>query len=200
MILAAEEAHERATSVQRAVEVLERGGLVVYPTDTAYGLGCDSDNKRVLERLYQVKQRDRKKPLSLICADMSVVSDYGKLSNVAFRLMKRHLPGPFTFVLPAGRRVPKHLMPRKRTIGVRVPDHPVPLALAEGLGRALVTTTVCLEGNPALNEPWAIESEFGNVVDLILDGGPLPPGRQATVVDLLGDPEILRQGIGELET
>ena len=199
MILPAEDAHERDRSVEQAVEALERGGLVAYPTDTAYGLGCDSENRRAIERLYQVKQRERKKPLTLICGDMSVVSDYAKLSNVAFRLIKRHAPGPFVFVLPAGPRVPKHLMPRRRTIGVRLPDHPVPLALAAGLGRALVTSTVCLEGNPPLNEPWAIESEFGHAVDLILDGGPVPPGRQSTIVDLCdGEPDILRQGVGVL--
>ena len=142
MILPAEEAHEREQAVAQAVEVLERGGLVVYPTDTAYGLGCDSDNRRALERLYQVKQRERKKPLALICADMSVISEYAKLPNVAFRLLKQSLPGPFTFVLPAGRSMPKHLIHRRRTVGVRIPDHPVPVALAAALGRAIATPVI----------------------------------------------------------
>ena len=199
MILPAEEAHERDQAVARALATLEAGGLVVYPTDTAYGLGCDSENRRAIERLYQAKQRDRKKPLALICPDLSTLSEYGKVPHVAFRMMRQALPGPFTFVLSAGPRTPKHLMPRKREIGIRVPDHPLPRALAEGLGRALVTSTVCLAGNPPLNEPWAIESEFGAAVDLILDGGPLPPGRESTIVDLTdGEIDILRQGIGEL--
>lgn len=199
MILAAEEAHQQARAVEQALHALQRGALIVYPTDTAYGLGCDSDNRRAIQRLYQLKQREQKKPLSLICADLSVVSDYAKLPNAAFRLLRKHLPGPFTFVLPAGPRVPKHLMPRRRTVGVRIPDHPIPQALAEGLGRALVTSTVCLEGNPPLNEPWAIESEFGHALAVILDGGMLRPGRQSTIVDLCdGAPEILRQGVGEL--
>ncbi len=200
MILPAEQAHQHDAAVTRAVAALEAGGLVVYPTDTAYGLGCDSDNRRAIERLYQLKQRELKRPLSLICPDLSAVSEYAKVSNTAYRTLKHHLPGPFTFVLPAGSKAPKTLLPRKRkAVGVRIPDHPIPLALALGLGRALVTSTTCLEGEAALTEPWAIQSEFGHSVELILDGGALPPDRESTVIDLRHDvPTILRQGIGEL--
>jgi len=200
VILPAEEAHQYEAAVARAVTALTAGALVVYPTDTAYGLGCDSDNRRAIERLYQLKQRELKKPLSLICPDLSAVSEYTKVSNTAYRILKDHLPGAFTFVLPAGSKAPKTLLPRKRkAVGVRVPDHPIPLALARGLGRALVTSTTCLEGEAPLTEPWAIQAAFGHSVEFILDGGVLPSDRESTVVDLReGSPNILRQGVGEL--
>ena len=129
MIVPAEQAHQHDAAVARAVAALEAGGLVVYPTDTAYGLGCDSDNRRAIERLYQLKQRELKRPLALICPDLSAVAEYAKVSNTAYRTLKHHLPGPFTFILPAGSKAPKTLLPRKRKVlGVRVPDHPIPQA------------------------------------------------------------------------
>jgi tRNA threonylcarbamoyl adenosine modification protein (Sua5/YciO/YrdC/YwlC family) len=184
--------------IDQAARILEGGGLVVYPTDTAYGIGCDISNRRAIERIYQIKRRDRKHSLSVICADLSSATDYALLPNSAFRILKRCLPGPYTLVLPASRETPRALMPKRRTVGIRVPDHPVPLALTRALGRALCSGTACLDGAPPFCDPYEIEDTLGHAVDMVLDVGPLEPGRLSTVVDLTDEePEILRYGIGD---
>ena len=201
MVIAVHQAHHLGRAAWSAVEALQAGGLVAYPTDTAYGLGCDVESRRAIDRLYQLKRRDPKKPLSLICADLAMVAEYAVVDNAAHRLLRRLLPGPYTFVLPAAPKVPRALMPRRRTVGVRVPDHPVPLALAEKLGRALVTSTACIEDEPPLDEAWEIEQVLGHGLAVVMDGGAVPPGRLSTVVDLTGDdgPVVLREGVGPVD-
>lgn len=185
--------------VARAVEVLSRGGLVAYPTDTYYGLGCDLMSKKAIERLYQLKARDKKKPLSFLCPDLSDVAKYAHVSNFAYRTMKGLTPGPFTFILEATRIVPDMMMTRQKQVGIRVPDAPLARALAAGLGHPLVTTSASDEEDEPLIDARGIKEQLGHGLDLILDGG-VTLMEASTVVSLIGDSiEILRQGKGRLD-
>ncbi|SES84124.1 MULTISPECIES: L-threonylcarbamoyladenylate synthase [Stigmatella] len=186
--------------VARAVEVLSRGGLVAYPTDTYYGLGCDLLSKKAIERLYQLKARDKKKPLSFLCPDLSDVAKYAHVSNFAYRTMKGLTPGPFTFILEATRIVPDMMMTRQKQVGIRVPDAPLARALAAGLGHPLVTTSASDGEDEPLIDARGIKEQLGHGLDLILDGG-VTLMEASTVVSLIGDSiEILRQGKGRLDT
>jgi tRNA threonylcarbamoyl adenosine modification protein (Sua5/YciO/YrdC/YwlC family) len=185
--------------VARAVEVLSRGGLVAYPTDTYYGLGCDLLSKKAIERLYQLKGRDKKKPLSFLCPDLSDVAKYAHVGNFAYRTMKGLTPGPFTFILEATRIVPDMMMTRQKQVGIRVPDAPLARALAAGLGRPLVTTSASDGEDEPLIDARGIKEQLGHGLDLILDGG-VTLIEASTVVSLIGDSiEILRQGKGRLD-
>ena len=187
-------------TIQQAVEVLRGGGIVVYPTDTIYGLGCDITQKKAVEKLYRIRDLSPKKPLAFMCKDLKHIADFAFVSNFQYRTMKRLIPGAFTFVLPASREVPKHMVQKKREVGIRVPDHAVPLALVEALGHPIITTS-CGE-NPEtdlpLADPEAIVRELGDSVDMFLDAG-YGGMEPSTVVSLLGDEvEVLRQGLGEI--
>lgn len=192
--------HPSPRHVQRAVEVLEKGGLLAYPTDTYYGLGCDLFSKKAIERLYQLKGRDKRKPLSFLCPDLSDVAKYGHVSNFAYRTMKSLTPGAFTFILEATRQVPEMMMSKQREVGIRVPDSALARALAQHLGRPIVTTSATnAEGEP-LTDARDIKDALGHGLDLILDGG-VRLMEPSTVVSLIGDTlEILRQGKGRLES
>jgi tRNA threonylcarbamoyl adenosine modification protein (Sua5/YciO/YrdC/YwlC family) len=197
MLLSINPQHPEPRKIQRVVEVLERGGLIAYPTDTVYGLGCDPLNKQAIDRLYQVKGMPRTKPLALICKDLSDLATYAIVENPEYRLLKRFLPGPYCFILNATREVPKMLMTKQKTVGIRVPDHPVPRAIVEQLGRPLVSTTAGRDDEP-LVDPWTIEETFPGL-DLVLEAdvcGSVP----TTVVDLSGgDIRILREGAGPVD-
>ncbi|MFY2563398.1 L-threonylcarbamoyladenylate synthase [Corallococcus terminator] len=198
-ILEVDMEHPSPRHIQRAVEVLERGGLIAYPTDTYYGMGCDLGSKRAIERLYQLKGRDKKKPLSFLCPDLSDVARYAHVSNFAYRTMKGLTPGAFTFILEATRLVPDLMMSRQKQVGIRVPDAPLARELARALGRPLVTTSVSNTQGEPLTDAREIKEEFGHGLELILDGG-VTLNEPSTVVSLIGDTlEILRQGKGRLE-
>ena len=199
MLLRVHSENPQPRVIEQAVRALAGGGIVVYPTDTAYGMGCDIGNSRAIDRLYQVKRRDKKKPLSVLCASLTDVASYAKVSNSAYRVLRRSLPGAYTFVLPAAPLVPRRLMPRRRTVGLRAPEHPVVRALVEGLGRPLVSSSACIEGEEPLLDAVDIEAQLGHAVDIVLDAGPLPAARLSSIVDLCGDlPQVLRQGAGDL--
>jgi tRNA threonylcarbamoyl adenosine modification protein (Sua5/YciO/YrdC/YwlC family) len=181
------------------VQVLERGGLIAYPTDTYYGLGCDLMSKKAIERLYQLKGRDKKKPLSFLCPDLSDVAKYAHVSNFAYRTMKGLTPGAFTFVLEATRTVPEMMMNKQKQVGIRVPDAPLARALAAGLGRPLITTSASDDEGEPLIDAKDIKEKLGHGLDLILDGG-VTLMEPSTVVSLIGDSlEVLRQGKGRLD-
>lgn len=185
--------------VQRAVEVLSSGGLIAYPTDTYYGLGCDLGSKKGIEKLYQLKGRDRKKPLSFLCPDLSDVAKYAHVSNFAYRTMKSLTPGAFTFILEATRLVPEAMMSKQKQVGIRVPDSELARALAAALGRPIVTTSATdAEGEPLIDAK-DIKDALGHGLDLILDGG-VRLMEPSTVVSLIDDQiEVLRQGKGQLD-
>ena len=168
-------------------------------TDTYYGIGCDLFSRKAIDRLYQVKGRDPKKPFSFLCPDLSDVSKFGHVTNFAYRTMRQLTPGPFTFVLKATRVVPDMMMNKQKQVGIRVPDSDLARALAAGLGNPIVTTSATdREGEP-LVDSRDIKDALGNLVDLILDGG-IHPNEPSTVVSLIEDElEILRQGKGEIQ-
>ena len=190
--------HLRGRHVSRAVDVLKDGGVIIYPTDTIYGLGCDITRKDAVERVQRIKRRNAKKPMSFVCADLANVSDYAHVSNFAYRILKRCLPGAYTFVLPATRKTPRMLQTKQKTVGLRVPDHPVPLALASGLGNPVISTSANYSDDEVLTDPYELETTLGREVDLILECGQLPV-QPSSVVSLVGDQvEILRSGSGDL--
>jgi tRNA threonylcarbamoyl adenosine modification protein (Sua5/YciO/YrdC/YwlC family) len=185
--------------IAQIVEILRNGGVIAYPTDTTYGIGCSIMNRKGLERIYQIKQRDRKKPFSFICADLSEVSRYARLTNVAFKIMKRCLPGPYTFVLDASREVPDLLTTKQKTVGIRIPDNPICLAIVRELGVPIVTTSANISGEAPEGDPHAIDDAFGAMLDLVVDGGMLATD-VSSVISLIGDRvELLRKGAGSLD-
>jgi tRNA threonylcarbamoyl adenosine modification protein (Sua5/YciO/YrdC/YwlC family) len=192
--------HPQPRVVERAAKVLEDGGLIAYPTDTYYGIGCDLFSKKAIDRLYGIKGRDRKKPLAFLCPDLSDVAKYAKVSNFQYRFMKQLTPGPFTFVLEATRLVPTMMQTKQSQVGIRVPETPLMLAIAARLGRPIVTTSATDEDGEPLIDARDIKEHLGNRLDLILDGG-VQENEPSTVVSLLNDQiEILRQGKGIIVT
>lgn len=197
-ILEIDAQHPQPRLIERAVSALESGGIIAYPTDTYYAIGCDLLNKRAVEKLYRLKQRPKNKPLSFLCADLSDASKYAHISNFAYRTMKRMVPGPFTFVLPATRLTPEVAMTRQKTVGIRISGAAIPQALVERLGHPLLTTSATWEGEP-LNDPRSIKERLGHGLDLIVDGG-YQVFESSTVVSLLDDEiEVLREGKGKVE-
>ena len=188
--------HPQKRHVDRVVEALHRGGVIVYPTDTVYGLGCDIFNRKAINRIYQIKQAPAGKPLSFVCSDLSDLARYAKnISNAAYRMMKRLLPGPYTFILEASRDVPKFMIGKRRTVGIRVPDNRICLEIVQALGRPVLSTSIAsAEDGIAINDIESIASRYGKTVDVIVDGG-AGVSEPSTVVDLTGDePDILRAG------
>ena len=185
--------------IQRAAEVIISGGVVVYPTDSTYALACHIGDKNALERIRRIRQLSDKHNLTLMCRDLSEISTYAKVSNSAYRLLKAYTPGAYTFILPATAEVPRRLMhPKRKTIGLRIPDHPVTLALLEAVGDPVMSTSLILPDDELpLSEIYDIEDQLGKLVDLIVESGAcgLEP---TTVVDLVdGVPQLLRAGKGD---
>lgn len=184
--------------INKAVEVLKNGGIIIYPTDTVYGIGCDIFNKEALDRVFAIKQDSGTKLLSFVCADLKDISKYAKVSDYAYRTMKHLLPGPYTFILPAAKEVPKKLWSKRQTVGIRVPQHNVALTLVKELGNPIVSTSVTNRKNEILFDPAEIRSIFNSQVDLMLASGNLQGG-VSSIVDLSDDvPEIIREGAGDV--
>uniref|UniRef100_UPI004055F5D0 L-threonylcarbamoyladenylate synthase n=1 Tax=Candidatus Electronema sp. TaxID=2698783 RepID=UPI004055F5D0 len=183
--------------ISMAAEILKKGGVVCYPTDTMYGLGCDIFNQKAVKRVHEIKQRDKDKPFSFMCASLADISQYAHVSSPAYRLLKKHLPGPYTMVLPGSKLVPKIMLTKQKTVGIRLPQSPICLALIEMLGNPVLNTSALREGCAAPADSYAVEELFGGQVDLIIDGGQLFP-EPSTVISLVTDqPEILRAGKGD---
>ena len=199
MIIRVYENNPQPRSIKRAVDVLKSGGLIVYPTDTFYGLGCDLHNKKALKKLYLIKEMDEKSPLSFVSPDLSKVSSYARVSNRAYRLMNKYLPGPFTFILPAMKEVNRYMLYKRKQIGIRVPDSPVCKTLTEELGNPVISTSVPLWREEVLNSGEAIHDYFGEWIDLVLDTGILV-SEPSTIVDVSNDEfKIVRHGKGEIQ-
>ena len=198
MLLSINPENPQARLIDQVCEKLRKGGVIAYPTDTTYGLGCDIFEKRGVRTIYQIKKRDERKPFSFICADLADVSRYAQVSNFAFKIMKRHLPGPYTFVLEATRVVPANLVTRQKTVGIRIPDEPIALAIVRELGHPLVTTSANISGEEPLHDPVEIHEQMGRLLDVVVDGG-VRLGDPSTVISLLGDRiEVLREGSGDI--
>ncbi len=198
MLIAINPDNPQQRLISQVAEVLEQGGVIAYPTDTTYGIGCSIFSKKGVERIYQIKQRERKKPFSFICPTLSEVARYAKVSNYAFKLLKRLLPGPYTFVLEASSVVPDLLQTRQKTVGIRMPDNAICLALVTALGHPIVTTSANISGEEPIGDPREVFRTMGKQLDMVVDGGVLPPD-VSSVVSLLGDsPEVLRRGVGDV--
>ena len=184
--------------INRAVEVLKEGGLIIYPTDTVYGLGCDIFQKKAIEKIYQIKPNLDNKPLSFICADLKDISKYAKVSTQVYRLLKYAFPGPYTFILPAAREVPKKLWSKRKTVGIRVPDNLIAQSLARELGHPIVSTSITNDNGEILNDEESIVKYYRKKVDLILYAGPLRL-TPSTIIDFsTEEPEIVRVGAGDV--
>lgn len=198
MIVEINPTHPQPRLVSQVCDSLRRGGVIAYPTDTTYGLGCDIFSKQGLRNIYQIKHRDARKPFSFICTDLSDVTRYAHVSNFAFKILKRHLPGPFTFVLEATRIVPDSVVTRQKTVGIRIPDDPIALAIVRELGHPLVTTSANISGEEPLHDPREINQRMGKQLDLVVDGG-IRLGNPSTVISLIDDRiEVLREGSGDI--
>lgn len=188
----------QARLIEQAVEMLRFGGVICYPTDTMYGIGCDIFNQKAIKRVYQIKRRPKDKPFSFMCASLANISDYGHVGNSAYRIMRKCLPGPYTFVLSGTKLVPKIMLTRQKTVGIRVPDHPICLALVEALGNPVLNTSAQVEEDgEAVCSAQDVAECFGRQVDLIIDGGTSVPTPSTVVSFLEEPPRILRQGKGD---
>jgi len=184
--------------IRKAAEILREGGIVIYPTDTVYGIGCDLFNKRAIEKIYEIKQRSKKQPFSIICADLKDISSYASVSNYAYKIMRRLLPGPYTFILEASRLVPKILLPKRKAVGIRVPDNAICLALVKELGHPIISTSVTVGENEVLSDPVDMEEEFKHRVDMVIDGGVIVP-EESSVISFIDEvPEVIREGKGDV--
>ncbi len=184
--------------IAQVADRLRSGEIICYPTDTIYGIGCDIFNQKAVKRIHQLKRRPTHKPFSFMCSSLKNVSQYCHISNQAYRLMKRHLPGAYTFILPTMKIVPRIMTSKQKTVGIRVPDNNICLALVEALGNPILTTSAILnEDEIPAGEAYELEERLANVVDLIIDGGPIYP-EPSTVISLTGsEPVILREGKGD---
>ena len=185
--------------VNQVIKQMKSGAIICYPTDTGYGIGCNLFDQKAIKRIIQLKKRPKQKPFSFMCSNLTHISEYAHVSNSAYRLLKRNLPGPYTFVLPGSKLVPKIMVTRQKTVGIRVPTHPICKLLIETLGNPIINTSVLLdEEENSLSEPFEIERYLSNRVDVIIDGGRIFPD-PSSIIDLTGDfPEILREGKGDV--
>ena len=192
MLVSINQENPQKRLISKVVQVLDQGGLIIYPTDTFYGIGCDLFNKKSIKRIYQLKKRPVTKPFSFVCGDLKDISLYAQVSNNAYRIMRRSLPGPYTFVLEGTRLVPKLMLTKRRTVGIRVPNNKICLAIVKALGRPIISTSL------PLDDPSVIHDAYASLVGVVIDGGVISY-EPSTVVSLVNDnPEVIREGKGEI--
>jgi tRNA threonylcarbamoyl adenosine modification protein (Sua5/YciO/YrdC/YwlC family) len=184
--------------INKAVDILKKGGVIIYPTDTVYGIGCDIFNKEALERIFLIKNDSINKLFSFICYNLKDIAKYAKVSDYAYRTMKHLLPGPYTFILPAAKLVPKTLWDKRKSVGIRVPNHAVTLTLVKELGNPIISTSTTNRKGEVLIDPFEIKNIFNSQVDLMLASGNLS-GDPSSVIDLSTEtPEVIREGAGDI--
>lgn len=184
--------------INKAIQTLKEGGIIIYPTDTVYGIGCDIFNKDALNRIKEIKNDPEIKLLSFICPGLKNIAKYAKVSDYAYKTMKRLLPGPYTFILPAAKLVPKKLWTKRKKVGIRIPNNQIALKLVEELGNPIISTSTTNRKGELLYDPYEIKSIFERRVDLMLSSGPLL-GKTSSVIDLSEDePVIIREGAGDI--
>ncbi|MBW2114841.1 MAG: threonylcarbamoyl-AMP synthase [Deltaproteobacteria bacterium] len=194
MVLSINPNNPQQRLINRVGEVLDNGGLIAYPTDTFYGIGCDLYNKKGIQLIYRLKTRPLKKPFSFVCDSLKEISRYALVSNYAYKTMKRLLPGPYTFVLEGTRLVPKIMLTKRKTVGIRVPDNKICLSIVRTLGRPVISTSA------GYDDPQSIVEAYGSYLDVVIDGGILYPN-PSSVVSLIDDiPEVIREGKGDISS
>jgi tRNA threonylcarbamoyl adenosine modification protein (Sua5/YciO/YrdC/YwlC family) len=198
MLIAINNKNPQLRLIHKTVKLIREGGIVIYPTDTVYGIGCDLFNKKGIERIYEIQRRDRRKPLSFVCANLKDISRYARVTDKAYKIMKRLLPGPYTFILEASRIVPKTILPKRKTTGIRVPDNRICLALAAELGSPIISSSVKDQDGELLSDPRIIDELFGKRVDVIIDGG-IIAAKPSSVISILEEEiAVLREGKGDI--
>ena len=197
MLFAINPDNPQARLAQQVVAKLKNGAVICYPTDTGYGIGCDIFNAKAVKRVMQIKRRPPNKPFSFVCSDLTHISLYAHVSNTAYRLLKKCLPGPYTFVLPGSKLVPKLMLTRQKTVGIRVPDNGICRMLIEELGNPLVNTSLPPD-DAGQTDPSLLHDAIGHLVDVVIDGGPAYT-EPSSVIDLTAEaPEIIREGKGDI--
>jgi tRNA threonylcarbamoyl adenosine modification protein (Sua5/YciO/YrdC/YwlC family) len=198
MIIIINPKNPQSRLIRRVVEVLEGGGVIGYPTDTIYGVGCDLFNPEAIRKIHRLKKLEGKKPLSFICSDLKDISHYAYVSNYAYKMMKRLLPGAYTFVLKATKLVPKIAMTKQNTVGIRIPDNKICLTLVKELGHPIISTSVYKPDEGLYNDPAEIEERFGKQLNLVIDGGVIV-AEHSSIIDLTNDsPKVIRKGKGDV--
>lgn len=198
MIIQIDERHPSPYRIDRVVTLLEDDGVIAIPTDCTYSLACLPDHKVAVQKLMALRRLDPKKPLALVFRDIQQISEYAKLPDSTYRILKRVLPGPYSFILEANKTLPRFVGDKRKRIGVRVPDHSVPQAIIEAVGRPLiVTSAIDPDGDHMAHDPWTVENIFGHGLAAVIDAG-MVPGGVSTIVDLTTEvPEVLRHGLGD---
>ena len=183
--------------IRRIAESLRDGGVIVYPTDTCYGIGADIFNKKAIERVYTIKGLPKNTPFSFVCPNLSDISRYAHVTDLAYRILKRFLPGPYTFVLRGSREVPKMMLTKRKTVGIRIPDHPVCLEIVSELGHPIISTSASFQGGEIVSDPREMADLAGDMIDFIVDSGIIIP-EPSSVISLIDDePVVLREGKGD---
>jgi tRNA threonylcarbamoyl adenosine modification protein (Sua5/YciO/YrdC/YwlC family) len=184
--------------IHKVTDTIKEGGVIAYPTDTIYGLGCDLYQKDAIKKIRRLKRDSMNKRLSIICADLKDISNYAHVPDYAYRIMKSLIPGPYTFILEATKLVPKVMLTNQKTVGIRVPDNKISLALVKELGHPIINTSVNKPDKSLYNDPEDIAQIFGKALDLVIDGGTMV-AEHSSIIDLTGDqPQILRVGKGDV--
>jgi len=192
MLLSINPQNPQKRLIRRVCEALEKGGLIAYPTDTFYGIGCDLYNKKGIQLIHKLKSRPLSKPFSIICDSLKEISRYAQVSNYAYKTMKRLLPGPYTFILEGTKLVPKIMLTKRKTVGIRVPDNRICLEIVRTLSRPIITTSA------GYDHPYDIQETFGHYLDIVIDGDVVYPN-PSSVISLINDvPDIIRMGKGDV--
>lgn len=198
MIISINPKNPQPRLIRKVVEILNKGGVIGYPTDTIYGVGCDLFQPEAIRRIHRLKKMDPKKPLSFICANLKDISLYAYVSDYAYKMMKRLLPGPYTFILKATKLVPKIAMTKQKTVGIRIPDNKICLSLVQTLDHPIISTSVYKPDETLYNDPREIEERFGKQLDLVIDGGIILP-EHSSIIDLTDEvPKVIRKGKGDV--
>jgi len=198
MILAVNPKNPQQRLLRKVADVLKEGGVIGYPTDTIYGVGCSLLNPETIEKVHRLKKDEGKKPLSFICADLKDISQYAFVTNYAYKTMKRLLPGAYTFILKATKLVPKIALTKQKTVGIRIPDNNICLALVQALGNPIVSSSVYKPDEGLYNDPSEIEERFGKQLDLVIDGGVIV-AEHSSIIDLTDEsPKVIRKGKGDV--
>lgn len=198
MLLSINPKNPEKRKIRQVAEELLKGAVIAYPTDTVYGIGCSILNKGAIQRVYDIKGKGRNRLLSIICSDLKDISHYAQVSNYAYKTMKKLLPGPYTFILQATKLVPKVMLTKRKTVGIRIPDNPICLSLVKELGHPVITASVAKSDQELYSDPQEIHDRLKNMVELVIDGGVIV-AEHSTVVDLTGEvPEIVRAGKGDV--
>jgi len=196
LILEIDPQRPKLRKIRQIADALKRGEVVIYPTDTCYGIGADIFNKKAIEKIYQIKGIPKTRPFSFVCADLSDISKYARVTDFAYRVLRRYLPGPYTFILEGSRQVPKMMLTNRKTAGIRIPDHPVCLEIVRLLGNPIISTTVSSD-DETFSDPREMAKRFGKQVAIIADCGIIQP-EPSSVISLVDDkPAILRAGKGD---